>query len=90
MGPGVYCVPAPLLRLLDDPAIRKDDITFLHWLPARAAKWSRGPVSFPDGEADGSGCLLRLLPLQAQDYIDYWEADFEKVDPSVIHERFGG
>jgi len=92
--PGIFeGVPAPLLRLLDDPAIRKDDITFLHWLPAGAAQWSRGPVSFPDGEDDGSNWLLRLLPLKAQDYIDiardYWQADFEKVDLCVIHERFG-
>jgi len=93
--PGIFDgVPTPLLRLLDDPAIRKDDITFLHWLPAGAAKWLRGSVSFPDGDDDGAGWLLPLLPLTAQDYIDrardYWEADFEKVDPSVIQERFGG
>ena len=51
-------------------------------------------MSFPDGEEDGSGWLLPLLPLKAQDYIDtareYWEATFDKLDPSVIHERFGG
>ncbi len=68
-------------------------ITFLHWLPAGAAKWFRGPVSFPEGEDDGSGWLLRLLPLKAQDYIDvardYWETTFDTLDPSVIHDRFG-
>ncbi len=40
-------------------------------------------------QASFSGCHSK-----AQDYIDtardYWEATFDKLDPSVIHERFGG
>ncbi len=86
-------VPAPFLLLLEDPTIRKDDLTFLHWLPAGAKNWCRGPVTFPEGEDDGSGWLLPLLPLTAQGYIEtaeqYWGKDFGKVDRFTINECFG-
>jgi hypothetical protein len=93
--PGMFDgVPPQLLRLLDDPAICKEDITFLHWLSAGHVEWARGPVVFPKGERDGSEWLLTLLPLKAEDYIDvakdYFGADFHKVSPSVIRQHFGG
>lgn len=92
--PGIFDgVPQEFLQLLDDPAICKDDITFLHWLPAGQLEWSSGKVSFPNGEDDGSGWLLGLLPSEAQDYIDiardYFGEEFNKIDPSVIYQHFG-
>jgi hypothetical protein len=93
--PGIFeGVPPSLLRLLDEPAVNKDDLTFLHWRAAGGAAWSRGPVKFSDGEDDGSGWLLPLLPLTADDYIagarDYFEGDFDKIDSAVIYRHFGG
>lgn len=93
--PGIYDgAPPELLKLLDDPAICKEDITFLHWLPAGQAEWRRGSVAFPNNEDDGSGWLLGLLPTTADEYInvarDYFGEDFNKIAPSVIHEHFGG
>lgn len=92
--PGIYDgAPLELLRLLDDPEIGKDDITFLHWLPEGQTKWCRGTVQFPNGEDDGSGWLLTLLPISAQDYIEvakgYFDDDFGHIDLSVIHQHFG-
>lgn len=89
--PGMFDgVPPNLLRLLNDPAICKNDITFLHWLPADQSKWVR---AFPNEEEDGSG-WLPLLPIRAKDYIDkaqeYFQKGFEKIDPQVIYRHFGG
>ncbi|SKB02117.1 hypothetical protein SAMN02745166_03548 [Prosthecobacter debontii] len=91
--PGIFDgVPPELLHLLDDPAIRKDDITFLFWLPSSERKWSRGPVDFPEGENDGSEWLLTFLPTSAENYIagarDYFGKDFQKIDPLLIGQYF--
>jgi hypothetical protein len=92
--PGIFDgVPPGLLGLLDDPAICKDDITFLHWLPAGQHEWLRGPVTFPNGEDDGSDWLLSLLPVTVWDYMahaeTYFGEDFKKIDSSIIYHHFG-
>ncbi len=91
--PGMFDgVPDTLLKLLEDEAVAKDDVTFLQWLPSGQTEWQRGSVSFPNSESDGTEWLLEMLPLSAKDYIetarDYYSEDFDQVDLDSIKALF--
>ncbi len=55
--PGIYDnVPSELDRLLDDPAVARDDVTFCVWYSS--GEWSSGTLEFLNQEDDGSSGLL--------------------------------
>ncbi|MEM7343815.1 MAG: hypothetical protein AAF485_06200 [Chloroflexota bacterium] len=93
LWPGMFeGIPPTLSKLLDDPAVVKEDATFVHWLSENTDKWQRGSVKFSNNETDGSDWLLDMLPLTAGSYIkaarNYFEEGFEAFDHRLIYQQF--
>lgn len=80
--PGIYDeVPADLLRLLDDPMIEKQDVTFCFWREAEDSGWRKGNIINSDNLDDGHNFLLRLLFPSASDFIKWAKDYFERELP---------
>jgi hypothetical protein len=68
--PGMYDgAPKYLLDALGDESIEKDHVTFCYWRESETGEWQQGPVTFTDGENDGSDWLISSIT----DLTDYYQ-----------------
>ncbi|MFD2333606.1 hypothetical protein ACFSR7_30470 [Cohnella sp. GCM10020058] len=75
---GIYDdVPKVLLRLLEDEAMEKDDVTFCIWRESSDSTWRKGDVEFADGENDGSDFLVGCIFQTPEDFVEFAEGYFE-------------
>lgn len=78
---GIYeDVPEKLLRLLDDEAIEKEDVTFCIWQDSNHKQWKKGNIDIPEGYDDGCDYMLGRI-FSVEDYIEwvknYWGLEEE-------------
>lgn len=90
--PGIYDgLPAPLSALLDNPAFKREDVTFCLWQPVSGTTWKTGSVQFPPDGDDGSSFLLGTLFPTAEDYVDwaqaYYGAEIPLAPVQQVYER---
>ncbi|WP_208458228.1 hypothetical protein [Burkholderia stabilis] len=76
--------------LLHEPAFTTHDSTFCIWRLAHEARWSCGPIEFPDaGDPDGSARLLGILSARPEQYVefaaDYYERELDPGDVAAVY-----
>jgi hypothetical protein len=80
--PGIYeHVPQALLRLLDDEAFTKEDVTFCLWRECTDSEWKIGDVHNPQLLDDGSDFLLGMIYESPEDYVEWAEDYYEMTVP---------
>lgn len=72
-------LPETFSRLLDDPALEKEEATFCLWREKGDAEWKKGNVTLAKDESDGSGFLLGTIESTAEDFKD-WADDYFEID----------
>lgn len=83
--PGIYDgVPKELFFLLEDEAIRKEDVTFCIWRKNCDLEWQKGAVEIPDGEEDGSNFLLGTIFQTPEDFVEFAKDYFDLTPPLDI------
>lgn len=85
--PGLYDgLPSDLLGLLSDEAAEYQDVTFCCW-SVDGKSWKTGSA-VPDDIDDGSAWLLRMIQMNAEQFIkwakSYYEKDFDRIGESGI------
>ncbi|MNL28009.1 hypothetical protein D3C87_1496380 [compost metagenome] len=81
--PGIYeGVPKELFLLLEDEAIKNEDVTFCIWRKNYDLEWQKGEVEIPDGEEDGSDFLLGTIFQTPEDFVEFAK-DYFDLTPSL-------
>lgn len=75
-------LPEHFETLLDDASVEKEDVTFCLWRETEAASWSKGTITFANGENDGSEFLLGTIYDNSTDFKE-WADDYFEVELSA-------
>jgi hypothetical protein len=72
-------VPEELLKVVKNPALSPEDITFCIWRTIQDKEWKRGRIEFPEGnDPDGSEELLSILDGNPETYWKWGEYYYER------------
>lgn len=90
---GIYEeVPDNLLKLLEDEAIEKEDVTFCIWREKKDYEWKKGTVEIPKGYDDGASYMLSRIYTDSEEYLewakDYYEDLEDKLPIKLIEDIF--
>jgi hypothetical protein len=90
--PGIYDgVPPNLLQLIEDESVEYDDVTFCCW-SADGRTWESGSAVIPDDIDDGSGWLLPMTQMNAEEFIEwgrsYYGEEFGRIGVNGVEIEF--
>ena len=91
--PGIYDgLPPDLVSLLQDEAVEFEDVTFCCW-NLDGSSWETGNAVIPEGIDDGSGALLSMVQMNADEFIEwarsYYENSFDLIGEAGVFKEFG-
>jgi len=90
---GIYeDVPDKLLKLLEDEAIEKEDVTFCIWRESKAYEWKKGNVEIPKEYDDGAVYMLGRIYTNPDEYLkwakDYYDDLEDRLPIKLIEDIF--
>ena len=91
--PGLYeGMPPDLLRLIHGEAVEPEHVTFCCW-SVDGLSWQTGNAHIPADIDDGSGWLLRMVQMNAQEFIawatSYYGDHFRRIGERGVLAEFG-
>lgn len=90
--PGMYDgLPSDLFELLKDDAIEHEEVTFCCW-SVDGKTWKTGSTLISEGIDDGSAWLLRMIQMNADEFIEwgksYYEDGFDRLGAAGVIRSF--
>ena len=81
--PGIYDgVPPPLMNILQDDSVEHEEVTFCVWT-IDGNTWLTGNPKIPAELDDGSGWLLDMVQMTAEEFVEwgqsYYEDGFDRI-----------
>lgn len=81
---GIYEeIPDNLLKLLEDEAIEKEDVTFCIWREKKDYEWKKGNVEIPKGYDDGASYMLSRIYTDSEEYLEWAEDYYEDLEDKL-------